>query len=82
MTMDYEAVLLVFPTPVGMARLRGRQGHHRLRVPHARGDGPASGASSGHRNTCSPRPWGWPVESPGVQPGVEVFPTPVGMARF
>ena len=49
----------VFPTPVGMVRdgVLSRNGWER--IPHARGDGPATTFSGWSGIKYSPRPWGW-----------------------
>ena len=47
-----------FPTPVGMNRSRRWNFAFWVRVPHARGDEPASGELYGKRPLSSPRPWG------------------------
>ena len=49
--------------------------------PHARGDGPLSGAFGAPSPGFSPRPWGWSACIAQVYPFGNVFPTPVGMVR-
>ncbi len=72
---------VVFPTGVGMVRIRRRPERSRLSFPHGCGDGP--GARVAHSRTCpfSPRVWGWSGSwAQGGKCG-SVFPTGVGMVR-
>ena len=48
----------VFPTPVGMNRVRISKFMKKVSVPHARGDEPRSARLTSHPCLCSPRPWG------------------------
>ena len=74
--------LIVFPTPVGMARDYTFDPTYGKGFPHARGDGPLGGAQSANNLKFSPRPWGWPAGSASIDMHDTVFPTPVGMARI
>ena len=57
-----DRLTLVFPTCVGMNRIRGKlaPGLRDLSVPHVRGDEPAKKRAEGlvQRQKCSPRAWG------------------------
>ena len=52
-----------------------------LGVPHGRGDGPSSPPSGRGIPRCSPRAWGWTAAGFARRPGIQVFPTGVGMDR-
>ena len=71
----------VFPTRVGMVRLRVVRRVWATRFPHARGDGPLGRQRLPPTMRFSPRAWGWSA-SPQTRPrrGL-VFPTRVGMVR-
>ena len=71
----------VFPTHVGMDRIRKFQSLGCPCVPHARGDGPNVITPPMMLPACSPRTWGWTVRLPGACPSCRVFPTHVGMDR-
>ena len=47
------------PTRVGMDRARLAERGHRIRDPHARGDGPQYRQCFHEDNQRSPRAWGW-----------------------
>ncbi len=71
-----------FPTHVGMDRRPGAQLGGELRVPHARGDGPASEAARERVKKRSPRTWGWTVLDSEPLYTAVAFPTHVGMDRY
>ncbi len=73
--------LWVFPTPVGMDRLKTAKSLPTTCIPHARGDGPRSSPTTTTAWQYSPRPWGWTDGFPWDEPAEAVFPTPVGMDR-
>src|ERR1035438_7690934 len=54
-----KLAILVFPTRVGMVRMRPPLRRRRPRIPHPRGDGPASSKPASSRQTYSPPAWGW-----------------------
>ena len=79
---DIPMARMVFPTRVGMDRLRPPLRRSRARVPHASGDGPMIGNAWPGETGCSPREWGWTAQClyhPWIQ---SVFPTRVGMDRY
>ncbi len=71
-----------FPTPVGMARQGRVPNANTTRVPHACGDGPATGSWMTAHERSSPRLWGWPGRPIEYKFCDTEFPTPVGMARW
>ena len=77
-----HARLKVFPTRVGMDRLRRRQDGWTVRIPHTRGDGPAAMELLKGDFTYSPHAWGWTGMPETVRMNITVFPTRVGMDRL
>ncbi len=71
----------VFPTGVGMVRTAGPALGSSSRVPHGRGDGPATFRARRSSLACSPRAWGWSAQQPLPHRQRSVFPTGVGMVR-
>ncbi len=71
----------VFPTHVGMDRMRWRVIGSRWCIPHARGDGPCTLRRPNMLSEYSPRTWGWTVSSADADESGIVFPTHVGMDR-
>src|SRR5205809_480316 len=71
----------VFPTRVGMDRPLPQTPRRPARVPHARGDGPATVEIRILGPVCSPRAWGWTDTGRVRVQRVPVFPTRVGMDR-
>ena len=69
----------VFPTPVGVFLCPARDYWTRWRLPHARGGVSHLTARSWASVTSSPRPWGCFHLVDGVDPRLQVFPTPVGV---
>ena len=72
----------VFPTPVGMVRVRNARFTGRHGFPHARGDGPRKEQGNEYHLSFSPRPWGWSGSDARACLVGDVFPTPVGMVRL
>ncbi len=52
----------IFPTRVGMVRLRDLSYYAVFNFPHTRGDGPRSSYDGCVPNTFSPHAWGWSAE--------------------
>ena len=48
----------MFPTPVGMNRVRTSFRLYCVSVPHTRGDEPVEAAQIKNWSACSPHPWG------------------------
>ena len=71
----------VFPTRVGMDRVRGRATAAARGVPHTRGDGPVGGSELWQVVLCSPHAWGWTAWLVSQGSSGWVFPTRVGMDR-
>ncbi len=72
----------VFPTRVGMDRLRKAHASRSLRFPHTRGDGPFQGNGEEIPHSFSPHAWGWTGVYGAHQRAPIVFPTRVGMDRL
>ena len=72
---------IVFPTRVGMVRLKKTIDEGRRRFPHTRGDGPSANLSDVASVGFSPHAWGWSANSPRATRSSAVFPTRVGMVR-
>ena len=81
MESELDYYLTVFPTPVGMDRLRKHFAILGLSFPHTRGDGPLTSSHFAMMRSFSPHPWGWTVHTSRTGDGHRVFPTPVGMDR-
>ena len=73
---------IVFPTPVGMFRIRELFVARYRSFPHARGDVPMGERSFNAEIMFSPRPWGCSVAGRACRVRDCVFPTPVGMFRL
>ena len=71
----------VFPTHVGMDRLRRIAHSAPEGIPHARGDGPISDGIGVGDWKYSPRTWGWTERLKDSILAKFVFPTHVGMDR-
>src|SRR5437870_3616652 len=74
-------VVPVFPTHVGMDRVRFWWTPPAASVPHACGDGPTPLGLAPEIAQCSPRMWGWTDHVPTCRLWRRVFPTHVGMDR-
>ena len=72
---------LVFPTRVGMFRLKMTAKNEKPCFPHARGDVPAGMTMSDLCGKFSPRAWGCSVTPESRCQAHRVFPTRVGMFR-
>ncbi len=72
----------VFPTRVGVDRMRYSISSWRTRVPHARGGGPTTSWAGTCRSSCSPRAWGWTGQCAHPAADFRVFPTRVGVDRL
>ena len=70
---------VVFPTRVGMVRLRVCAPWLPLSFPHPRGDGPQIPRCVSSAAQFSPPAWGWSVASAAGDDRFRVFPTRVGM---
>src|SRR5258706_352796 len=64
----------VFPTRVGMVRLRGHTAGRCASFPHPRGDGPEPLDDLGAHSGFSPPAWGWSVPIAAHFLGEKVFP--------
>ena len=71
----------VFPTHVGMNRIRFFVFVWGWSVPHTRGDEPYSEYVNEEGEKCSPHTWGWTATKAHVLTILHVFPTHVGMNR-
>ena len=72
---------VVFPTRVGMVRIRWRETGPREGFPHPRGDGPPSALPDWVLRAFSPPAWGWSERRERREAREAVFPTRVGMVR-
>jgi len=72
----------VFPTRVGMDRLRVTPEEFAESFPHTRGDGPALHLTRDAMLAFSPHAWGWTAWRARHPPKKRVFPTRVGMDRY
>ena len=72
-------VVEVFPTPVGVFLAGARPRSPCIRLPHAREGVSILGPSLRRDMLSSPRPWGCFHLVDGVDPRLQVFPTPVGV---
>ena len=77
--MKMRALVLVFPTPVGVFPKGFHRANPLLRLPHARGGVSKELASSCLRCLSSPRPWGCFLSGWRKKTAGNVFPTPVGV---
>ena len=73
--------LPVFPTRVGMVRLKRVGQTSGECFPHPRGDGPGSALRYQVKMKFSPPAWGWSGRRPRPPHRRRVFPTRVGMVR-
>ncbi len=71
----------VFPTRVGMVRVKGAQCSHILCFPHPRGDGPTCSMAALRLASFSPPAGGWSAHCVSRPERGCVFPTRVGMVR-
>ena len=71
----------MFPTGVGMNRLKADKNHLQQYVPHRRGDEPAQLLTQKHNPWCSPQAWGWTDLIDNEDTIYNMFPTGVGMNR-
>ena len=71
----------VFPTRVGMVRIRVGINRTDGRFPHPRGDGPPESPSASRKSRFSPPAWGWSAGQSSSDQLPDVFPTRVGMVR-
>ena len=78
---NFSLFSVVFPTPVGMFRLRTMPPGLVDSFPHTRGDVPKVPAASSYSSTFSPHPWGCSGQRLRLGGAEAVFPTPVGMFR-
>ena len=72
---------MVFPTRVGMVRMKPHELPGTEGFPHSRGDGPDSEADGWVPFPFSPLAWGWSVIQGDGAVQLIVFPTRVGMVR-
>ena len=72
----------VFPTRVGMVRIRCRSSRSWRCLPHTRGDGPRYPSQILDYGWSSPHAWGWSVMTEPWLTLTSVFPTRVGMVRL
>ena len=72
----------VFPTRVGMVRIKRVVSWLSAGIPHARGDGPCRIGAEGREVLYSPRAWGWSAVGRGPSSRRTVFPTRVGMVHL
>ncbi len=73
------AYLDVFPTHVGMDRIKKNKQMEAVSFPHTRGDGPGYSIPVPDDSTFSPHTWGWTAVILPIKARVPVFPTHVGM---
>ncbi len=76
-----KAILIVFPTRVGMVREELAFFTGGRCFPHTRGDGPEVDYHATTRPRFSPHAWGWSAEPAADVRTLAVFPTRVGMVR-